>query len=199
MNELVVGDVNFFDFERGSGNGRLYYNMHLNAFLPAESVAATSRGFTVQRTYYDAACDPESDTCLPIDSIAPGQQVRVELTVIVPNNAVYALVTDPIPAGTEAIDPSLNTTSAALTSSTERTDAASRWGWWGWWYFNRTEFRDQEVRFYADYLPAGTYKYSYYLQANIPGEYQVMPAQAQQTYFPEVFGRSGGMKFSITE
>lgn len=196
MNELVVGDVNFFDFERGSGNGRLYYNMHLNAYLPAESVAATSRGFTVQRTYYDATCDPETETCLPIDSIAPGQQVRVQLTVIVPNNAVYALVTDPIPAGTEAIDPSLNTTSAALTSSTERTDETSLWGWW---YFNRTEFRDEEVRFYADYLPAGTYKYSYYLQANIPGEYQVMPAHAQQTYFPELFGRSDGMKFSISE
>lgn len=199
MNELVVGDVNFFDFERGSGNGRLYYNMHLNAYLPAESVAATSRGFTVERAYYDAACDPESETCLPIDSIAPGQQVRVQLTVIVPNNAVYALVTDPIPAGAEAIDPSLNTTSATLSSSTERTDRSSPWGWWGWWYFNRTEFRDQEVRFYADYLPAGTYQYTYYLQANIPGEYQVMPAQARQTYFPEVFGRSDGMKFSITE
>ncbi|MBE2224235.1 MAG: hypothetical protein IAF02_22035, partial [Anaerolineae bacterium] len=114
-------------------------------------------------------------------------------------DAVFALVNDPIPAGTEAIDPNLNTNSATLTSSTERTDVESPWGWWGWWYFNRTEFRDEEVRFYADFLPAGTYQYTYYLQANIPGEYQVMPAHAKQTYFPEVFGRSDGMKFTITE
>ena len=70
---------------------------------------------------------------------------------------------------------------------------------WGWWYFNRVEYRDEEVRFYADYLPAGTYQYTYFLQANIPGEYQVMPAQAKQTYFPEVNGRSDGLKFTITE
>jgi hypothetical protein len=199
MNEMVVGDVNFFDFERGSGNGRLYYNMHLNAYLPAEDVAATSRGFTVQRAYYDAACGLEGETCLPIDNIDSGEQVRVELTIIVPSNAVFALVTDPVPAGTEAIDPGLDTNSATFAANTERTDIESPYDYWGWWYFNRTEFRDEEVRFYADYLPAGTYQYTYYLQANIPGEYQVMPAQAKQTYFPEVFGRSDGMKFTITE
>ncbi|NHZ72596.1 MAG: alpha-2-macroglobulin, partial [Aquificales bacterium] len=199
MKDLVAGDVNFFDFERGSGNGRLYYNMYLNAYLPAESVEAASRGFTVQRAYYAAACDPESETCLPIDSIESGEQVRVELTVIVPDNAVFAVVNDPIPSGAEAIDPSLNTNSDIFASSTERADVESPYGYWGWWYFNRIEYRDEEVRFYADYLPAGTYQYTYYLQANIPGAYQVMPAQAQQAYFPEVFGRSDGLKFTISE
>jgi alpha-2-macroglobulin len=69
---LVADDVNFFDFERGSGNGRLYYNMVLRAFLPAEEVEPANRGFTVQRAYYDAACDPETETCLPINQIEPG-------------------------------------------------------------------------------------------------------------------------------
>jgi alpha-2-macroglobulin len=125
--------------------------------------------------------------------------VRVELTVIAPNNSVFVVVTDPVPAGAEAIDPGLETNSAAFGGSTERTDAESPYGYWGWWYFNRIEYRDEEVRFFADYLPAGTYQYTYYLQANIPGEYQVMPAQAQQAYFPEVFGRSDGMKFTIAD
>ena len=200
MDELVPGDVNFFNFERGSGNGRLYYNMYLNAYLPAESVAATSRGFTVQRAYFDAACDPESETCLPIDSVEPGEQVRVELTVIVPDNSVFVVVNDPVPSGTEAIDPGLNTTSANLSSSGGRVDEQPNpYGYWGWQTFNRVEYRDEEVRFYADYLPAGTYQYSYYLQATIPGVYQVMPTQAKQAYFPEVFGRSDGMKFTITD
>ncbi|MFO7684149.1 MAG: alpha-2-macroglobulin, partial [Chloroflexota bacterium] len=199
VSSLVPDDVNFFDFERGSGNGRLYYNMFLRAFLPAEEVEPANRGFTVQRAYYDAACDPETETCLPINQIAPGQQVRVALTVIVPNNSVFVVVTDPVPAGAEAIDPGLETNSAAFAGSTERTDAESPYGYWGWWYFNRIEYGDEEVRFFADYLPAGTYQYTYYLQANIPGEYQVMPAQAQQAYFPEVFGRSDGMKFTIAD
>ena len=173
---------------------------YLNADPPAESVEATNRGFIVQRAYYDAACDPETETCLPIDTIESGQQVRVELTIIVPNNAVFAVVNDPVPSGTEAIDPGLNTTSATLGSSGERIDVEPNpYGYWGWQTFNRVEYRDEEVRFYADYLPAGTYQYSYYLQANIPGEYQVMPTQAKQAFFPEVFGRSDGMKFIITE
>jgi uncharacterized protein YfaS (alpha-2-macroglobulin family) len=197
VSELVVGDVNFFDFERGSGNGRLYYNMYLRAFLPAEAVEATDRGFTVQRAYYDAACDPETENCLPIDEIVAGEQVRVELTVIVPDDALFVEVNDPIPSGAEAIDPGLETNSAVFSGGAERTDVDNLYGYWGWWYFNRTEYRDEAVRFYADFLPAGTYQYTYYLQANIPGEYQVMPAQAQQAYFPEVFGRSAGMRFMI--
>jgi uncharacterized protein YfaS (alpha-2-macroglobulin family) len=200
MNELVPGDVNFFDFERGSGNGRLYYNMHLNAYLPAESVEANNRGFTVERTYFDAACDSEAEICLPIDTIAPGQQVRVVLNVVVPNNSVFVVVNDPVPSGTEAIDPSLNTNSATLAGGSKRVDEElDPYGSWGWQSFNRIEYRDEEVRFYADYLPAGTYQYTYYLQANIPGAYQVMPAQAKQAFFPEVNGRSDGMRFTITE
>ncbi|PID86847.1 MAG: alpha-2-macroglobulin, partial [Chloroflexi bacterium] len=199
MNELIVGDVNFFEYERGSGNGRLYYSMNLNAYLPAESVAATDHGFTVQRAYYDAACQPETETCLPLNSIKAGEQVRVMLTVIVPHNAIFTVVTDPIPAGAEAIDPDLKTTPTALAGSSERIDTPNPYYHWGWWRFDRIEYRDEAVRFYADDLPAGTYQYTYYLQANIPGEFQVMPAQAQESYFPEVFGRSDGMKFTIME
>jgi len=199
MAQLVPGDANFFSFERGSGDGRLYYNLYLNAYLPAESVTAVSRGVTVQRAYYDAACDPETETCLPIDSIAAGEQVRVELTIIAPNDLLYAVVHDPLPSGAEGIDPGLETNSATLGGGIERTDQPDRYGYWGWWYFNRIEYRDEEVRFYADFLPAGTYQYTYFMQANIPGEYQVMPALAQEDYFPEVFGRTDGRLFTITE
>jgi len=199
MAQFVPGDTNFLSFERGSGDGRLYYNLYLNAYLPAESVQATSRGITVQRAYYDAACDPETETCEPISSIAAGEQVRVELTVIAPTDLLYAVIHDPLPSGAEGIDPGLSTNSATQGGSFERTDQDTPFGYWGWWYFNRIEYRDEEVAFYADFLPAGTYQYTYILQANIPGEFQVMPALAQEDFFPEVFGRTDGMRFTITE
>ncbi len=200
MSQLVVGDTNFLGFERGSGDGRLYYNLHLNAYLPAQSVQATSRGITVQRAYYDAACDPTTETCLPINSIAAGQQVRVELTIIAPTDLLYVVVSDPLPAGAEGIDPNLETNSQTFSGGVENVGQDENlWGWWGWWYFNRIEYRDEQVAFYADFLPAGTYLYTYFLQANIPGDYQVMPTLAKQAFFPEVFGRTDGMLFSITE
>ena len=198
VHNLLDEETNFVDFQRGAGDGRLYYTMHLNSFINADTVEATSRGVTVERTYYDAACDPQTETCEPIDQIEAGQQVRVELTIIAPNDLLYAVIEDPIPAGAEGIDPGLDTSASGFEGGVQRTDEDFLFGYWGWWYFNRIEYRDEKVVFLADFLPAGTYQYTYFLNTVIPGEYQVMPAVGYQEFFPELFGRSDGMLFSIT-
>jgi uncharacterized protein YfaS (alpha-2-macroglobulin family) len=198
VDNLLVDETNFVDFQRGAGDGRLYYTMHLNSFVSAENIGPANHGLTVQRTYYDAACDPQEETCEPISEIATGQRVRVELTIIAPNDLLYAVVEDPLPAGAEGIDPGLNTSSAADSGDVERTDQENPFGYWGWWYFNRIEYRDEKVVFLSDFLPAGTYQYTYFLEPTIPGTYQVMPAIGYQDFFPEVFGRSEGMLFEIT-
>jgi len=36
------------------------------------------------------------------------------------------------------------------------------------------------------------------LRASVPGEFLVLPANAYEMYFPEVFGRSDGGKFVVT-
>jgi uncharacterized protein YfaS (alpha-2-macroglobulin family) len=199
VRELVPEAVNFLDFQRGSGDGRLYYTLHLDSFIDAAQVDAVSRGITVQRSYYDADCDPETEECQPLNSVEAGQRVRVELTIIVPNDLLYATVEDPIPAGAEAIDPGLETSASGFGGSTTRVDEDYRYGYWGWWYFNRIEYRDEKVVFLAEFLPAGTYQYTYFLETNIPGQYQVMPTVARETFFPEVFGRADGMLFTISE
>jgi uncharacterized protein YfaS (alpha-2-macroglobulin family) len=197
VSSLLAEETNFVDIQRGDGDGRLYYTMHLNSFINADAVQATSRGVTVARTYYDAACDPEVESCEAIDQIEAGQQVRVELTIVAPNDLLYAVIEDPIPAGAEGIDPGLDTSASGFESGLQRTDEEFRYGYWGWWIFNRVEYRDEKVVFQSNFLPAGTYQYTYYLQTAIPGEYQVMPAVGYQEFFPEVFGRADGMLFEI--
>lgn len=197
LNKLVANDVNFFDVQRGSGNGRLYYTLHLNAALDVSTISPLDRGLSIQRTYYDAACDPETAVCQPIDHIAAGQQVRVVLDITVPNNLSYAIVEDPLPAGAEAIDPNLATSQSG--EGPTITNQQYEYGYWGYWFFNRIEFRDEKVVFHAGFLPAGSYQYSYTLQTNIPGSYQVRPAFGYQEFFPEVNGRSGGFVFEITK
>lgn len=197
VSDLAADAVNFFDFQRGEGDGRLYYTLHLDSFQLAQDVTAVSRGMTVERVYYDAACNPETETCEPLTSINAGQQVRVQLTLVTASSQLYLVLRDPLPAGAEAIDPGLNTSAGGTNVSFQNVDQPYRYGYWGWWYFNRVEFRDEQVVFFADYLPAGTYQYTYYLQATIPGDYQVMPATARQEFFPEVFGRSAGFLFTI--
>ncbi len=198
VSELNVNEANIFAFGKTGGEGQLYYTAHLDSFISADAVGAVDRGFSVQRAYFDADCDRQQEDCQPLTAIQAGQQVRVELTIIVPNNHTYAVVTDYLPAGAEAVDPGLRT-SPSSQPGIQPADAGNRYGYWGWWYFNRIEFRDERVVFYSDFLPAGTYQYSYNLQAMTPGRYQVMPAIAKETFFPEVFGRSDGTVFEITE
>ncbi|HRN67865.1 MAG TPA: Ig-like domain-containing protein [Promineifilum sp.] len=199
VGELVQDGTNFFDFQRGEGNGVLYYTMRLNSAIAVDQLDPVNRGFTVERRYFDAACDPETTACEPIDSIPAGGRVRVELTVVVGNDRTYVLVEDPIPAGTDAIDPNLLTSESGRGGSIVPAEGEFGHGYWGWWYFDHIQYRDEKVVFLSQYLPAGTYQYSYFLQANIPGTYQVMPATAREDYFPEVFGRSEGMVFTIGE
>ena len=199
ISDLSLTDVNYFFFQKNEDAGRLYYTAHLDSFIDANAVEAVSRGVTVQRTYYDAACQPtEEQPCAPLTQIAAGQQVRVELNVVVPHDLVYAIVEDHFPAGAEAIDPGLQTSAASANATVTRTDEAYRPGYWGWWTFNRIEYRDERVLFFSDFLPAGTYLYSYTMQATIPGVYQVMPATAREEFFPELFGRSNGLVFEVT-
>lgn len=199
ISDLLLEEANFFDFARGGGNGRLYYTMHLNSSIDMGFVSAINRGLSVERVYYDANCDPETETCEPISQIEAGQQVRVVLTIIAENDLIYAMIEDPIPAGTEALDPGLNINSATQGGEVARVDEGYRYGYWGWWYFNQIEYRDEQVLFLANFLPAGTYQYSYFLQATIPGVYQVRPTFARETFFPEVNGRSAGLIFTVLQ
>ncbi len=194
---LSTETVNFVDVQRGDGDGRLYYTLGLNSFVDAAGVTAVNRGIGIERHYYDADCDPEARQCTPIEQISAGERVRVELSITVAQDLIYAIIEDPIPAGAEAIDPNLETSVSGFGASNERSDLEYKYGYWGYWFFNRVEFRDEQVRFLAEFLPAGTYQYTYFLQTTIPGEYQVRPTFAYQEFFVEVNGRSDGLLFTI--
>jgi uncharacterized protein YfaS (alpha-2-macroglobulin family) len=61
-----------------------------------------------------------------------------------------------------------------------------------------TELRDEKVVLFSTYLRKGTYEYTYMMRASVPGQFLVMPSVAYEMYFPEVFGRSDGGKFTVT-
>jgi uncharacterized protein YfaS (alpha-2-macroglobulin family) len=53
------------------------------------------------------------------------------------------------------------------------------------------------VNVFATFLGRGTYEYTYTIRASVAGEFQTLPAQAWEMYFPDVTGRSAGTKFQI--
>ncbi|MGD1993541.1 MAG: Ig-like domain-containing protein [Anaerolineae bacterium] len=196
-NRLVVG--------RGPGEGRLYYTAHLKVYLPVEEIDPLDRGIIVQRQYVPADC-PLDEVCEEIDSAAVGEEVQVRLTIIAPHDLYYVVVEDPLPAGGEAIDPTLATTSLLAQEPglfrepvEEEEERWSPFYWWWWRWYSRSEMRDEKVVLFADYLPAGTYTYQYTFRATQPGEYGVIPTTANEFYFPEVFGRGAGREFVVTE
>ncbi len=204
--ELLVEEGNRLVIERlpasggQTGEGQLYYTVHLRYYLPVEQVKALDRGIIIARQY-----SPVDDPSAYVDGAQVGDVIRVKLTVIAPTDLYYVVVEDPLPAGCEAVDTTLNTTSvvgeqpAVRNLTAEEEDAWYRWYGWGWWWFSHSEIRDEKVALFATYLPRGTYEYSYIMRASVPGTYNVIPATAYEMYFPEVFGRSDGGRFVVGE
>jgi len=61
-----------------------------------------------------------------------------------------------------------------------------------------TESHDDRLFLFVENLPAGVYEYEYYLRALVPGEFQHLPARAEESYFPEIFGRTSGDLITVT-
>ncbi len=207
---LLADAGNRLTIARTDGNGRLYYTAHLKVYLPVDKIEPADRGVVVNRRYtlqscLEAQAKDKTVVCNEVREAKLGDVIRVDLTVIAPNDLYYVVVEDPLPAGAEAIDTGLATTSLLAMDPTLR--PSSRPGgpeesylppyWWWWRWYSRSELRDEKVVLFADRLPKGTYEYSYTMRATLPGDYHVMPATANEFYFPEVFGRSDGRLLSI--
>ncbi|MGC9521770.1 MAG: Ig-like domain-containing protein [Anaerolineae bacterium] len=204
--DLRPNESNALTIARTDGPGRLYYTAHLQVYLPVEAIETEDRGFTVQRRYTLADCVAESGSggstnrdCPEVNEIRLGDVVRVDLTLITPHDRYYVIVEDPLPAGGEAIDTGLATTSLLAMDPRLQREESRYWWWWWWHWYSRSELRDEKVVLFADYLPAGTYEYSYTFRATLPGDYRVIPTTVSEFYFPEVFGRSEGRLLTITQ
>ncbi|MGH2449167.1 MAG: Ig-like domain-containing protein [Chloroflexota bacterium] len=170
------------------GSGPLYYLTRLHYYLPATNIAPLDQGLSVHRQYF-------SLSGRSIQSIPAGSAVRVRLTVHTDQTLMYLDIEDPLPAGLEPIDESLNTSQQGLVRpqylpfSGHVRDLN--------WYLTYSDLRNDRVSLYVSTLPPGTYRYSYLAQAIAPGRFEVSPTRASETFFPEVFGRSSGQMFSV--
>jgi len=193
---LLTDRVNQLNIERGAGDGALYYTAALTLYAPADKVCAISRGVTVARQYF-AADAPRT----PITNVQLGDVITARLTFTVNQDMDYFVLEDPLPAGMEAVDTSLRTTSIAADApdlSKTPDGANSYYDYWGWWYIDHIELRDQQVNLYAQHLPRGTYVFSYQLRASVPGIFHVMPARGYPSHQPGIFGRTDGSLFTVS-
>ncbi|MEQ8672256.1 MAG: Ig-like domain-containing protein [Aggregatilineales bacterium] len=190
--DMLRDQANTLVFDRTAGSGVLYYTAYLNAYLPVPEIEPLNRGIIVERQYSLL----EDETHTPIDSATVGQLVQVRLSIIAPNDLHYVTIEDPIPAGTDAVNPNL-TTSQQIGTRPELNPEDPLSQGWGWWWFSAIQFEDERVVLNSTFLPAGTYEYVYTIRTGLAGVYNVIPATARENYFPDVYGRSEGSTFTI--
>lgn len=176
-----------------TGLGPLYYVARLRYFLSAASIPARNEGIAISRRYLSLAGQS-------ISSIAAGSVVKVELTLQTDQTLEYLHVDDPLPGGVEPIDQSLKTSRQGLfpaqqplvyQSSGQPSETPLQA------YLTHSDLRDDRVSLYATSVPPGRYTYTYLAQATTVGRYDVAPAHAEETFFPEVFGHSTGGTFTV--
>ena len=179
------------------GPGRLYYRIGMN-YAPSDlNLKPADYGFTVERSY-EAVDDPK-DVSRDADGgwhIKAGARVRVRLTMVATARRYHVALVDPLPAGFEALNPSLATTGniprdEKQTGVTEFGSRSYGYGWW-WWrpeWWEHQNLRDERAEAFTSLLWEGVYKYSYVARATTPGMFVVPPAKAEEMYHPETFGR----------
>ena len=203
LDALPLGEVSRVQFEREADTeGRLYYSLNLRYVTPAKEIEALNRGFAVSHRY-TLLEDPET----PITSATVGDVVRVTVTVVAPADRLFARIEDFLPAGLEPVDPKLATVSPWLREELQREQTAAVLGgassyyapWYAWYFspWDQVDLRDDRVTLLASRIPKGVHEYVYYARATTPGDFFVAPTFAEETYLPEVFGRSDSGRFVV--
>ena len=166
-----------------TGTGRMYYTLRLG-FVPEKKDKPASEGFEMSREIK------------PMDggkAFKAGARAVVTITVKTPQDRTFVAVNDPVPAGFEIV----NTEFAVEGAEDARALAAKGGRGGGWGEFERAERYDDRMLIFADYLTAGTHKYSYVVQATSPGVYYGPAGLVEGMYEPEVFGRTSGSTVEI--
>lgn len=181
------------------GAGTLFYEARLRYARTALPDAPLDRGFALQRgvrVVRPETLAPALDTLPDLSSsdatVAGGDLVLVDLVVAAPARRHFVVIEDPLPAGLEAVDAALATTSREL-------DVGARppptLGFQTSWF--RQELRDDRALFFVDEMPAGLYHYRYLARATTLGRFVVPPARAEEMYQPELFGRTRASRFEV--
>ncbi|NUQ76749.1 MAG: hypothetical protein HUU21_24705 [Polyangiaceae bacterium] len=188
------------------GSGKLFYEARLRYVRKALPEAPLDRGFFVKKTLRSVT--PEAlETALSIvpdagvRTLAGGDLVLVDIVVVTPSPRDFVVIDDPLPAGLEAVDTRLTTTAGGLDvdayGGSDDEDFRRERRADDPWSFVR-ELRDDRVVFFIDHMPAGMFRYRYLARATTLGSFVLPPTRAEEMYTPEVFGRTGADRITVS-
>ncbi|HEV3087388.1 MAG TPA: alpha-2-macroglobulin family protein, partial [Candidatus Elarobacter sp.] len=165
-----------------NGTGTLHYAVTYTYRL-AGAAPGRLNGLRVTRVVREANTSPVIATMgliTPSSSLTlPAAHVYdVELQIVSDHPVERVLITDPLPAGFEAVDTSFATTSKALNIPSSS------------WAIGDQRIRSDRIEAYADHLDAGIYRLHYLARTVTPGTFAWPGADAHVLDRPDEFGRS---------
>jgi uncharacterized protein YfaS (alpha-2-macroglobulin family) len=163
------------------GEGRMYYSAALT-YLPEDQSQPIDYGIAVQRSITVV----KGQEAQSPGTFSRGDIIRIDLTVTTPRDRLFVFVDDPLPAGFKAINLSLRTADQSLRQYLENASP-----------FRNSEFQDDRVVFYADYVEQGVHTVSYLVSAEHSGHFNLPRTFSGEMYTPEVFGQTGAGEIDI--
>ena len=119
--------------------------------------------------------------------VLPGQVFDIGLELIVDHRVNHVMISDPLPAGMEAVDSSFKISNQAVQAETD-----------SWEIDYQTIYKDR-IFAYADTLEPGVYQLHYLARSVTPGEFLWPGAKMSLQYAPEEFGRTTSSLLVVSE
>ncbi|HRG94749.1 MAG TPA: MG2 domain-containing protein [Polyangiaceae bacterium] len=188
-----------------ASGGRAFYAAELRyatATLPAK---ARDEGLFVTKYVRGVAPSAVAEALASIpkktaESVSAGDLVVVDLLFESAEPREQVVLDDPLPAGLEALDYDIDTTSKA-SRDRESKGMDPKTAWLGTTFrtaTSRREVRDDRVVTTFDKLEPGMYRIRYLARATSVGTFVVPPTRIEAMYAPEVYGRTGASTLAVT-
>jgi alpha-2-macroglobulin len=160
------------------------------AIAATAAVDAAAAEVTAAAGANAAATDTSTPSVPPVrlsgsTSFKAGDLVIVRLRITTSEVRRNVVIDDPLPAGLEALNTLLTSTSQAEGSGQELGNV------------DHTEIKNDRVLMFATLLTSGATDLQYVARATTPGSFTVPPTQVEDMYRSEVFGRTATAKFTV--
>ncbi len=187
MQELPKGDRQLII--QKSGDGKLHYLSELEYRLTGNQPGKLN-GLRITRNIRPANEAEVARKYGLYDLREPfhveaGQVFDIGLEIITDHPVDHVQISDPLPAGFEAIDTDFQT---ATTYYQPQSDS---------WQLNYQKIHKDKVIAYGDRLNAGVYNLHYLVRAVTPGNFDYPGAEVSLQYNPETFGRTTSSQLQI--
>ncbi len=198
-NKILRRGENKIKIEK-SGEGKLYFS-GINEYYSTDVKPNLNDKFIVTRDYYILKPENRGDKIVYVKQKLDGKVTSGQILFVKTHveckekNLQYFILEDNLPSGFEVIKDEKNFEIDGENDYHPNNYLGIRP--WHWFYADK-EFRDDKVSFFVTNVQSQM-DFSYILQAQIPGEYNITPAKCYLMYYPEVSGNSTAEKIEVKE